>query len=103
MSVTWQGVFPAATTQFRPDESLDLPATLAHLDAMIEAGIDGLIMLGTVGENCSLEATEKRTILQDRPSTTSAAGSRSSRAWPSTRRGWPAGSPPTPSRSGSTA
>jgi 4-hydroxy-tetrahydrodipicolinate synthase len=64
MSVTWQGVFPAATTQFKSDESLDLPATLAHLDAMIEAGIDGLIMLGTVGENCSLEAAEKRTILK---------------------------------------
>ncbi len=64
MSVSWQGVFPAATTQFRPDESLDLPATLAHLDAMIEAGIDGLVLLGTVGENCSLEAAEKREILK---------------------------------------
>ena len=64
MSVTWQGVFPAATTQFRVDESLDLAATLAHLDAMIEAGIDGLILLGTVGENCSLEAAEKRAILR---------------------------------------
>ncbi len=64
MSVTWQGVFPAATTQFRDDESLDLPATLAHLDSMIEAGIDGLILLGTVGENCSLEAAEKREILR---------------------------------------
>ncbi len=64
MSVTWQGVFPAATTQFKSDESLDLPATLAHVEAMIEAGIDGLIMLGTVGENCSLEAAEKRTILK---------------------------------------
>src|SRR5947209_6623690 len=64
MSVTWQGVFPAATTQFKSDESLDLPATLAHLEAMIEAGVDGLIMLGTVGENCSLEAVEKREILR---------------------------------------
>jgi 1-pyrroline-4-hydroxy-2-carboxylate deaminase len=64
MSVTWQGVFPAATTQFRSDESLDIPSTLAHLDAMIEAGIDGLIMLGTVGENCSLEAVEKRQLLK---------------------------------------
>ncbi len=64
MSVTWQGVFPAATTQFRGDQSLDIPATLKHLDAMIEAGIDGLIMLGTVGENCSLEAAEKRQLLK---------------------------------------
>jgi 4-hydroxy-tetrahydrodipicolinate synthase len=64
MSVTWQGVFPAATTQFRADESIDIPATLAHLEAMLEAGIDGLVLLGTVGENCSLEAVEKRELLK---------------------------------------
>src|SRR5437899_3305598 len=55
MKCTWRGVFSAAITHFRDDESLDLPATMRHLDAMIAAGIHGLIMLGTVGENCSLE------------------------------------------------
>jgi dihydrodipicolinate synthase/N-acetylneuraminate lyase len=64
MSVTWQGVFPAACTQFRADESLDIAATLDHVESMIAAGIDGLIMLGTVGENCSLEAVEKRELLK---------------------------------------
>ncbi|WP_435015916.1 dihydrodipicolinate synthase family protein [Tundrisphaera sp. TA3] len=64
MSVTWQGVFPAACTQFREDESLDIPATLEHVEAMLAAGIDGLVMLGTVGENCSLEAVEKRELLK---------------------------------------
>jgi 1-pyrroline-4-hydroxy-2-carboxylate deaminase len=64
MSVGWQGVFPAATTQFRQDQSLDVSATLAHLDRMIEAGVHGLIMLGTVGENCSLDYTEKLEILR---------------------------------------
>ncbi len=64
MSVDWQGVFPASTTQFHSDQSIDMKATLAHLDAMLDAGIDGLIMLGTVGENCSLEASEKREILK---------------------------------------
>ncbi|HJT36705.1 MAG TPA: dihydrodipicolinate synthase family protein, partial [Pirellulales bacterium] len=55
MKILWQGVFPAATTQFKPDGTLDIAATLKHVEAMIEAGIHGLIMLGTVGENCSLE------------------------------------------------
>jgi dihydrodipicolinate synthase/N-acetylneuraminate lyase len=64
MKVNWTGVYPAATTQFRQDQSLDVPATLNHVEAMIQAGIDGLIMLGTVGENCSLEATEKREVLR---------------------------------------
>jgi 4-hydroxy-tetrahydrodipicolinate synthase len=63
MSIAWRGVFPAATTQFQPDQSLDVPATLAHLDHMIAAGIHGLIMLGTVGENCSLEYDEKLEVL----------------------------------------
>jgi 4-hydroxy-tetrahydrodipicolinate synthase len=64
MTVSWQGVFPAATTQFRFDQSLDIPATLAHIDRMIDAGIHGLIMLGTVGENCSLDHSEKLEVLR---------------------------------------
>ncbi|HWB08366.1 MAG TPA: dihydrodipicolinate synthase family protein [Pirellulales bacterium] len=59
MKPDWRGVLPAATTQFAADGALDIGATLAHLDAMIAAGIHGLIMLGTVGENCSLEPGEK--------------------------------------------
>jgi 4-hydroxy-tetrahydrodipicolinate synthase len=64
MSSRWRGVFPAATTQFRRDQLLDLPATLHHLDRMIDAGVHGLIMLGTVGENCSLEYGEKLDVLR---------------------------------------
>jgi 4-hydroxy-tetrahydrodipicolinate synthase len=64
MAVEWSGVFPAATTQFLADHSLDVRSTLAHVDKMIEAGIHGLIMLGTVGENCSLEYWEKIELLK---------------------------------------
>jgi 1-pyrroline-4-hydroxy-2-carboxylate deaminase len=63
MSPGWKGVFPAACTQFKADQSLDIPATLKHLDAMIGAGVHGLIMLGTVGENCSLDPEEKVEVL----------------------------------------
>ncbi len=64
MAAQWKGVFPAACTQFKSDQSLDIPATLRHLDAMIDAGIHGLVMLGTVGENCSLEYPEKLEVLR---------------------------------------
>jgi dihydrodipicolinate synthase/N-acetylneuraminate lyase len=60
----WHGVFPAAVTHFRDDESLDLPATLKHLDVMIDAGVHGMIMLGSVGENCALNPAEKREVLK---------------------------------------
>ena len=60
----WRGVLPASTTEFGTDQSLDLPATLAHVDALIDGGVHGLIMLGTVGENCSLEYREKLEVLR---------------------------------------
>ncbi len=63
MSVSWRGVFPAVTTQFRPDGSLDIGSTQRGIEEQIRAGVHGLIILGTVGENCSLEPQEKRQIL----------------------------------------
>jgi 4-hydroxy-tetrahydrodipicolinate synthase len=63
MSVSWRGVFPAVTTQFRADGGLDLGSTQRGVEEQIRAGVHGLIMLGSVGENCSLEPQEKRQIL----------------------------------------
>ncbi|MGE3804626.1 MAG: dihydrodipicolinate synthase family protein [Gemmataceae bacterium] len=60
----WRGVYPAAVTLFHADQSLDLKGTLAHLDFLIAGGAHGLILLGTVGENCSIEAGEKRELLK---------------------------------------
>src|SRR5258707_3121851 len=62
--VDWHGVYPAVTTQFKSDQSLDLEATAAHIDTLLRAGVHGLIMLGTVGENCSLEPAEKRAVMR---------------------------------------
>jgi 4-hydroxy-tetrahydrodipicolinate synthase len=59
----WSGVFPAVTTQFNADESLNIPATQKLIDRLIQGGVHGFIMLGTVGENCSLRADEKRKVL----------------------------------------
>jgi len=65
MRFHWHGVFPAITTQFRPDQSLDLAATSKHLNTMIEAGIHGVVALGTVGENTALEYHEKLEVLRE--------------------------------------
>ena len=62
--VNWQGVFPAVTTQFREDFSLDLDATRNVMDALIRDGVSGLVICGTVGENCSLTKTEKIAIME---------------------------------------
>ena len=36
LNVDWAGVFPAVPTQFKQDLSLDLPATQAHVEALLE-------------------------------------------------------------------
>ena len=59
----WSGVFPATTTQFTRDERLDVAATQKVVAALIDDGVDGVICMGTVGENCSLNAAEKRTVM----------------------------------------
>jgi 4-hydroxy-tetrahydrodipicolinate synthase len=64
MQIDWRGVYPAATTEFGTDGALALEATARHLDAMIAAGIRGVVMLGTVGENTSLEYDEKLAVVR---------------------------------------
>ena len=63
-SISWSGVYPAATTQFRDDYSIDLDATQGVLDALVRDGVHGVIVLGTCGENNSLEAEEKSLVLK---------------------------------------
>jgi 4-hydroxy-tetrahydrodipicolinate synthase len=65
MRPDWRGVFPAITTQFHGDCSLNIEATARHLESMIEAGIHGVVLLGTVGENTALEYPEKLTVVRE--------------------------------------
>ncbi|GBQ82056.1 dihydrodipicolinate synthase [Gluconacetobacter johannae DSM 13595] len=60
----WTGVFPAATTQFAADGAIDIAATQGVLDALVRDGVHGLVVMGTCGENNSLEPEEKRTLLR---------------------------------------
>jgi 4-hydroxy-tetrahydrodipicolinate synthase len=64
MTPHWTGVFPAVTTQLKRDESLDLDATMRHVEALLESGVEGVIMLGSLGENQVLDADEKREVLE---------------------------------------
>ena len=64
MSTKWSGVFPAATTQLHQDQSLDLVGTARHLEALIDSGVAGLIMCGSLGENQTLQPDEKRAVVK---------------------------------------
>ncbi|WP_018390245.1 dihydrodipicolinate synthase family protein [Ancylobacter sp. FA202] len=59
----WTGVFPAVTTKLKEDESLDLAATQASIDRLINNGVSGVIVLPMLGENASLTAAERESVI----------------------------------------
>jgi dihydrodipicolinate synthase/N-acetylneuraminate lyase len=64
MAFQWQGVFPALTTKFNEDDTLDLPLFEKGLHAQIEAGVHGLIVGGSLGEASVLTIEEKKKLVQ---------------------------------------
>jgi len=60
----WHGVFPAITTQFHKDLSLDLDGFSKHVEALVDSGVTGLIVCGSLGENQSMDPEEKRAVLR---------------------------------------
>ncbi len=60
----WTGVFPAVTTQFRKDLSINFEATTEHIEVLIQSGVSGLVMLGSLGENNALLPEEKIEVIR---------------------------------------
>ena len=59
MKVNWKGVYPAITTKFFEDGSLDLDAFEKNINAQIEAGVHGIVLGGSLGEASTLKNGEK--------------------------------------------
>jgi len=57
--VSWTGVYPALTTKFTTDDKLDLPLFEKNLNAQLQAGVEGVILGGTLGEASVLTNDEK--------------------------------------------
>ena len=64
MKLAWTGVFPALTTPFHPDDKLDLELFITNLEAQQQAGVNGVIIGGSLGEASSLETAEKKVLVQ---------------------------------------
>lgn len=60
----WRGVFPAVTTKFTSDDRLDMAEMERCFALQVEAGVDGLIVCGSLGEAMALEAEEKLEIFK---------------------------------------
>jgi len=64
MSINWTGVFPALTTKFTADDKLDLPLFEKNLNAQLDAGVNGVVLGGTLGEASVLTTEEKETLVK---------------------------------------
>ena len=64
MKFEWKGVFPAVTTKFTADDQLDFDAFDLNLNAQIDAGVDGIILGGSLGEASTLLQDEKDALLK---------------------------------------
>ncbi len=64
MAITWKGIFPALTTKFTPDDQLDLDLQARNIEAQLAAGVDGLILGGTLGESSVLTNAEKERLVR---------------------------------------
>jgi 4-hydroxy-tetrahydrodipicolinate synthase len=59
----WKGVLPAVTTKFTDNDELDFDAFDINLNAQLEAGVDGFILGGSLGEASVLSDDEKFALL----------------------------------------
>jgi 1-pyrroline-4-hydroxy-2-carboxylate deaminase len=64
MTVDWRGVFPAITTPFNADLSVDHGFLADHASWMADHGSTGLVPVGSLGEGATLSPTEKRQVLE---------------------------------------
>jgi 1-pyrroline-4-hydroxy-2-carboxylate deaminase len=60
----WTGVFPAVTTKFSARDKLDILEMERCFQLQLDAGVDGLIVCGSLGEASTLEPAEKLEILK---------------------------------------
>ncbi|MBT8317464.1 MAG: dihydrodipicolinate synthase family protein [Lutibacter sp.] len=64
MNIQWEGVMPAVTTKFTSDDQLDLVNFEININAQLEAGVNGIILGGTLGEASTLTDIEKKVLIK---------------------------------------
>src|SRR5574338_1525894 len=64
MVIRWKGIYPALTTPFNDEDEIDLSLFEKNLQAQIDAGVDGIILGGTLGESSVLSTQEKEKLVK---------------------------------------
>ena len=61
--MNWEGVFPAMLTPFTADGKIDFVLFEKNVNAQLEAGVEGIILAGSLGEGSTLDREEKIQLL----------------------------------------
>ena len=61
--INWKGIYPAMLTPFDADDNIDYTLFEKNITAQIKAGIDGLVLAGSLGEASTLSNQEKQSLL----------------------------------------
>jgi dihydrodipicolinate synthase/N-acetylneuraminate lyase len=64
MALEWKGVFPALTTNFNAEDELDLSTFNRNLQFQVEAGVDGVVLGGSLGEASTITIDEKERLVR---------------------------------------
>jgi len=64
MTVEWKGVFPALTTNFNAKDELDLSTFNRNLQFQVDAGVDGVVLAGSLGEASTITLEEKERLVR---------------------------------------
>ncbi len=65
MSIQWNGVMPAVTTQFNENDELDMQLFRKNINAQLDAGVNGIVLGGTLGEASTLTEEEGRILTRE--------------------------------------
>lgn len=63
MKINWEGVYPALTTKFKADGSIDYDMIAVNMKAQIDGGIHGAIFGGSLGESSTLTHSDRIDLL----------------------------------------
>ena len=64
MAFEWKGVFPALLTPFKENDELDLDMYEKNLAAQVAAGVNGIIIGGSLGEASTITEKEKEEMVE---------------------------------------
>jgi len=64
MQFEWKGVIPALITSFFQDDRLNFDLIAVNLEAQKKAGVDGVILGGSLGEASTLDTPEKKALVE---------------------------------------